>query len=56
MFDSESGQTKDDVKVPEAEVGEKIRNSMEAKNEVWVVVKAVMGEEAAIEAKEGKEA
>ncbi len=56
LFGSESGDTKDNVKIPEAEVGEKIRKLIGPRKEVWVVVQAAMGEEAVIEAKEGKEA
>ena len=54
LFDSENEDAKDDVKIPNAEVGEKILKLIEAKKEVWLIVQAAMGEEAVIEAKERK--
>jgi len=55
LFDVEGGETKDDVKVPGGELGEKLTKMFGEKKEVHVVVQAAMGEEAVIEAKEVKE-
>jgi len=56
LFDADGGDTKDDVKVPAGEVGDKVRKLLEARKEVMVIVQAAMGEEAVIEVKEVKEA
>lgn len=55
LYNADRGGTKDDMKVPGGEVGDRIRKLMEARKEVIVVVQAAMGEEAVIEAKEVKE-
>ncbi|GAB1318801.1 translation initiation factor eIF5A [Madurella fahalii] len=48
------GDTKDDVKLPEGDVGEKIKKLFkEEEKETLVTVQTAMGEEAAIDAKEG---
>jgi len=50
---SEDGSTKDDVKMPEGEVGEKIEKLFRTEEkDVNVIVLTAMGEEAAIDAKE----
>jgi translation initiation factor 5A len=50
---SDDGSTKDDVKVPEGEVGDKIKRLFtEEGKDTNVVVLTAMGEEAAIDAKE----
>ena len=52
LFDSESGETKDDVKVPEGEVGLKIREHFaKREKDVFVVILGAMGEEMALECK-----
>ncbi|KAJ6144352.1 eukaryotic translation initiation factor 5A [Penicillium chermesinum] len=49
----DDGDTKDDVKVPEGEVGERlVRMFKEEGKDVNVIIQTAMGEEAAIEAKE----
>ena len=48
----QAGSTKDDVRVPEGELGEQIRNDFDAGKELVVAVLASMGEEAAIAFKE----
>lgn len=47
-----TGETKDDVKVPEGEVGEQIRQMFDDGKEIVVTVIKALGEEAAISAKE----
>jgi len=50
---TDSGETKDDVKVPDGEVGEKIHKLFtEESKDTNVIVLTAMGEEAAIDAKE----
>ncbi|EAT86932.1 eukaryotic translation initiation factor 5 subunit A [Parastagonospora nodorum] len=50
---SDDGSTKDDVKVPEGEVGTKIQKMFtEEGKDINVIVLTAMGEEAAIDAKE----
>jgi len=50
---SDDGSTKDDVKVPDGEVGDKIKKLFtEESKDVNVVVLTAMGEESAIDAKE----
>ncbi|KAL9103991.1 MAG: hypothetical protein Q9163_001011 [Psora crenata] len=50
---SDNGDTKDDVKVPEGEIGEKINKLFrEDEKDTNVIVLTSMGEEVAIEAKE----
>jgi len=50
---SDDGSTKDDVKLPDGEVGDKIKKLFhEESKDVNVVVLTAMGEEAAIDAKE----
>ncbi|RYP72232.1 hypothetical protein DL771_004362 [Monosporascus sp. 5C6A] len=50
---NDDGDTKDDVKMPEGEVGEKIKRLFkEEEKDTNVVILTSMGEEAAIEAKE----
>ncbi|RQM07891.1 hypothetical protein DH86_00000781, partial [Scytalidium sp. 3C] len=54
---SEDGETKDDVKVPEGEIGEKInRLFTEEEKDTNVIVLTAMGEQAAVEAKEAPRA
>ncbi|KAJ6036458.1 eukaryotic translation initiation factor 5A-2 [Penicillium herquei] len=49
----DDGDTKDDVKVPEGEVGERINRMFKDENkDVNVIIQTAMGEEAAVEAKE----
>jgi translation initiation factor 5A len=51
----EDGASKDDVKVPEGELGQKIEAIFEAaEKEIYVIVQSAMGEEAAIDYKEMK--
>jgi len=51
---AEDGTTKDDVKLPDSEVGEKITKAFtEEGKDINVVVMSAMGEEVAVEAKEG---
>ena len=48
----ESGNTKDDVKVPEGDVGDRIRKSFQDEGkDVNVTVMAAMGEEVAVDLK-----
>jgi len=50
---ADDGETKDDVKVPEGEIGEKIAKLFtEEEKDTNVVVLTAMGEQAAVEAKE----
>ncbi|KAK1092592.1 translation initiation factor eIF5A [Friedmanniomyces endolithicus] len=50
---TESGETKDDVKIPDDEVGQKINKLFrEDEKDTNVIVLTAMGEEAAIDAKE----
>jgi translation initiation factor 5A len=50
---ADDGETKDDVKVPEGEVGEKIDKLFTTEEkDTNVIVLTAMGEQAAIEAKE----
>ncbi|KAF2160794.1 hypothetical protein M409DRAFT_70128 [Zasmidium cellare ATCC 36951] len=50
---SEGGDTKDDVKVPDGEIGDKIKKLFEEEGkDTNVIILTAMGEEAAIEAKE----
>ncbi|OAA54807.1 eukaryotic translation initiation factor eif-5a [Niveomyces insectorum RCEF 264] len=50
---NDDGDTKDDVKMPEGEVGEKINKLFKVdEKDTNVVILAAMGEEAAVEAKE----
>ncbi|CAG8572613.1 11606_t:CDS:2 [Ambispora gerdemannii] len=46
------GSTKDDVRVPEAEIGEKIQSDFDEGKELLVTIISAMGEEAAISYKE----
>ncbi|KPI43686.1 Eukaryotic translation initiation factor 5A [Cyphellophora attinorum] len=48
----DNGNTKEDVKVPEGEVGDKIRKMIDDGKDVNVIVMAAMGEEVAVDAKE----
>lgn len=49
----DSGTTKDDVKIPEGEVGERITKMFsEEGKDVNVVIMSAMGEEVAVDAKE----
>lgn len=48
----DAGNTKDDVKLPEGEVGDKIRKMLDDGKDVNVIVMAAMGEEQAVDAKE----
>jgi translation initiation factor 5A len=51
---AEDGSTKDDVKLPDGEVGEKIERLFRTdEKETNVVVLTSMGEEVAMDAKEG---
>lgn len=52
LFDNDNGDTKDDVKVPEGEMGEKVRKMMRSGKDVLVVVLGAMGIEMALECKE----
>jgi translation initiation factor 5A len=52
----QSGATKDDVRVPEGELGEQIRKDFEAGKELVVAVLASMDEEAAIAVKDAPKA
>jgi len=50
---ADDGETKDDVKVPDGEVGEKIEKLFTTEEkDTNVIVLTAMGEQAAIEAKE----
>jgi translation initiation factor 5A len=55
LFHGETGETKDDVKVPIGDVGEKLTKLFGEKKGVLVVIQAAMGDEAVIEVKEVKE-
>ena len=55
LFHVETGETKDDVRVPIGDVGEKLTKLFGEKKEVRVVIQAAMGDEAVIEVKEVKE-
>ncbi|KAJ5713846.1 uncharacterized protein N7483_011027 [Penicillium malachiteum] len=49
----DDGDTKDDVKIPKGEVGERINRMFKDENkDVNVIIQSAMGEEAAVEAKE----
>jgi translation initiation factor 5A len=48
------GSTKDDVKVPEGELGDKIKADHADGKELVVMIQAAMGEEAAVQYKENK--
>lgn len=48
----DSGNTKDDVKLPEGEVGERIKKMYEEGKDTNVTVMSAMGEECAVDAKE----
>jgi translation initiation factor 5A len=48
----DAGNTKDDVKLPDGEVGDKIRKLLDDGKDVNVIVMAAMGEEQAVDAKE----
>lgn len=51
---AEDGTTKDDVKLPDGDVGDKITKAfIEESKDINVVVMSAMGEEVAVEAKEG---
>lgn len=53
LFDNDNGVTKEDVKVPEGEVGEKIRKLMlRGGKDIFVVILGAMGIEMAVECKE----
>ena len=52
---ADDGETKDDVKVPTGDVGEKLAKLFGERKEVRVVIQAAMGNEAVIEVKEVKE-
>jgi len=49
---SEGGDLKDDVKLPDGEVGQKIRNLFDSEKETNVIVLTAMGEQLAIDGKE----
>jgi len=49
---SENGDLKDDVKLPDGEVGQKIRTLFESEKETNVIVLTAMGEQLAIDGKE----
>ncbi|KAL2007768.1 hypothetical protein VTN00DRAFT_7750 [Thermoascus crustaceus] len=49
---SEDGNTKDDVKLPEGEVGEKMRKAFDEGKDLNVTILTSMGEEAAMDFKE----
>ncbi|QSZ34013.1 hypothetical protein DSL72_005593 [Monilinia vaccinii-corymbosi] len=49
---SENGDLKDDVKLPDGEVGQKIRGLFESDKETNVIVLTAMGEQLAIDGKE----
>lgn len=53
---TESGTNKDDVKIPDNEVGANIRSLWEAEKDVNVIVLSAMGEEVAMEGKESLKA
>jgi len=48
----DAGNTKDDVKLPDGDVGDKIRKMLDDNKDVNVIVMAAMGEEQAVDAKE----
>jgi len=50
------GTPKDDVKVPEGDLGKQIQNDFEAGKDVLVTIVSAMGEEAAISSKEAPKA
>jgi len=50
------GSEKNDVKVPEGELGDRIRDYEEAGTDILVTIIAAMGEEAAISVKEAPKA
>jgi len=47
------GNSKDDVKVPDSDLGKQIEADFEAGKDLMVTIQAAMGEEAAISVKEG---
>ncbi|KAL5594153.1 hypothetical protein BROUX41_001199 [Berkeleyomyces rouxiae] len=49
---SENGDMKDDVKLPDGEIGKKIRDFFDDGKDTNVIILAAMGEECAIDAKE----
>ncbi|KAJ5746533.1 Nucleic acid-binding OB-fold [Penicillium odoratum] len=49
---TEDGDTKDDCKVPEGDVGKKLQTLLDEGKDVNVIVQTAMGEEMCIEAKE----
>ena len=51
LFDDEAGEPKEDLKIPEDEVGERIRSLLEAGKDVVVSVIAAMGEEKIMDCK-----
>ena len=55
LFDNESGETKNDVQLPETEIGEKIEAMFgkgKSSKDVFVVILGAMGMEMAVECKE----
>ena len=53
LFDNENGNTKDDVKLPEGEMGEKIKTVFrKGAKDVFVIILGAMGMEMAVECKE----
>lgn len=50
------GTSKDDVKVPEGDLGKQIQNDFEQGKDILVTVVSAMGEEAAISSKEAPKA
>ncbi|KAL2120510.1 hypothetical protein VTJ04DRAFT_4537 [Mycothermus thermophilus] len=46
------GDTKDDVKVPEGDLGDRIRKLWDEEKELLITVQTAMGEEAAVDVKE----
>ncbi|KAK3944749.1 eukaryotic translation initiation factor 5A-like protein [Diplogelasinospora grovesii] len=54
LFDESSGDTKEDVRLPDGELGERIRKALEAGREIFVVVQKAMGEEAVESIKDNK--
>lgn len=55
LFHVDTGETKDDVKLPIGDVGEKLTKLFGERKEIRVVVQAAMGDEAVLEVKEVKE-
>jgi len=48
----DSGNTKDDVKLPDGDLGDRIKKMVDDGKDVNVIVMAAMGEELAMDAKE----